>query len=330
ELIFHILRIAAIPTFTQTDRYATQNPYSMALALCRVSKDVRRVVLPELLHTILLPQSANVRAFVRSLDIQNRYPSLRVEYADHIRRIWIGEYGGNITHSELLNTSNYAPARKFALSLLAPVLLAAPSLALTWSSLDLLLDCLEHVWNSHADMNVNYEHSALPWKTRSLTLSGCVTDQWPLLADTPQGSAFLASISHFTSNINIFDHLPLNLLTQGSYLDYTLPLWMSVAPWASFRNLQTFSLAYPHIKHPFKLWEFSRQELEVELLTLSGSLLRGPRNLIPSEIKRFPEIEPGMECIRSDDIRFKISRSRIHLLYLREDWEKAWACGLCE
>ncbi|KAG1734634.1 hypothetical protein EDB19DRAFT_1911035 [Suillus lakei] len=92
--------------------------------------------------------------------------SLHFEYTSVVQRIWI-------TEPNLLNTRGYEPPseRKFAISLLAPVLLGVPSIVLDCSSLDLLSDCLEHAWDSRADTNVDHGHSLHPWNTRTLTLS---------------------------------------------------------------------------------------------------------------------------------------------------------------
>lgn len=73
ELAFMILEYAARPTFDQADLYDARSPYSSALALCRVSKIVRRIVLPELLHTILLPDFRHVEKFVHALRMQKVY-----------------------------------------------------------------------------------------------------------------------------------------------------------------------------------------------------------------------------------------------------------------
>jgi len=65
-----IFEYAARPTFDQADLYDARSPYSSAIALCRVFKIVRRVVLPELLHTILLPDFRHVAKFVHALRMQ--------------------------------------------------------------------------------------------------------------------------------------------------------------------------------------------------------------------------------------------------------------------
>ncbi|KAG1732551.1 hypothetical protein EDB19DRAFT_1609647, partial [Suillus lakei] len=201
EIALLILEEAARPTFSQCDKYSDRNPYSSALALCRVSRKLRHAVLPYMLDTILLPQLRNVRAFVNALHIQKKYTDdLSIDYASVVRKIWIGEHGGNLAENPLLNAYR-APECELSLSLLAPVLLAAPSLALDWTSLILLSDCLEHVCKSRPDMTLASEYSPPPWETRSLTLSGTSARApwWPFTTTTTQGlTAFLASLCHLT------------------------------------------------------------------------------------------------------------------------------------
>jgi hypothetical protein len=133
------------------------------------------------------------------------------------------------------------------ISLLAPILLAAPSLALSWTSLDLLVEYLEHVWKLRAAAHVNNKHSPPPWNTQTLMLS-CMPPttcpRWERLTDTPRGSAFLSSISYFSTPY-LCDY---GSDTTDLCWDYHLPLWMEVIPWASFKSLQTVFLPYPRIK----------------------------------------------------------------------------------
>lgn len=319
------------------DLYDARSPYSSALALCRVSKIVRRVVLPELLHTILLPDSRHVVKFVHALRMQKAYKEkgndLHFEYIPRVRKMWIVSHGGNLTPAHSPH-----PSRAYALtpsespldiSLVAPILLAVPSLALSCTSLDLLVECLEHAWKSRAATHVDSEHSPHPWNTQTLTLS-CTPitagPRWERLTDTPQGSAFLASISHLSTNPYVCDY---KSHTTNVCLEYCLPQWMKIAPWASFKSLQTVFLPYPRIKLSVDQFAliFTGIDSHVELLTLSASLLRDNCDCIPKEIKGFAEIGPGKEPCRSEDIRLKVSNSRIRW-YTRDGWEKVWACML--
>ncbi|KAG1871752.1 hypothetical protein DFJ58DRAFT_741927 [Suillus subalutaceus] len=358
ELALLILKYAAQPTFDQTDKYETKSPYSSTLALCHVSKAVRRVALPELLHTVSLPKSENLRMFVDALRMQQEYAEIQkqnesrlecgeeqtqndlyFDYAPHIHKIWIGCSGANIVPDHLLHP-HYAPARKLAISVLTPVLLATPSLALAWTSLGLFSECLEHAWKYHADTNANDEQSPRPWNTKTLTLSGETTagGQWELLKDTPQGSAFLASISHLTygSHTTTFDEFLFISMSHGLPRSYNLPSWMKSIPWPHLKNLQTFSMAYPYIRPPFDIYDFEHfikrkgRSFHVEVLTLSAAMLTRRRDDRRDwRISAFGDTAPGKEYIRSDRVGLKVSDSSIQFWFDDDDWEKIWACGLC-
>ncbi|KAG1881202.1 hypothetical protein F4604DRAFT_1550737, partial [Suillus subluteus] len=221
ELVLLIFKYAAQPDFAQPDTYTTKNPYSSALSLSCVSKVVRRTVLPELLHTVLLPEARHVAAFIQALRMQKKYVDrdLSLDYASCVHRVWIGECRGplgdqnapfinNFTPPFINNSTppfvnNFTPsAAEFDsesdVSLLAPVILAAPSLAIEFVSMDILLGCLKYACNSDVDLNVDHRNSPLPWSTKSLTLSGGFSFQWWPFVATTHGSTFLTSIQHLT------------------------------------------------------------------------------------------------------------------------------------
>ncbi|KAG1892179.1 hypothetical protein F4604DRAFT_1543736, partial [Suillus subluteus] len=236
ELVLLILQYAAEPTFAQPEQYVTRNPYSTARTLCLVSRAVRRVALPEMLHTVLLG-FRNVRAFVHALRMQAEYAqtdsSLCLAYTRYIRNIWIG-HPTSVPESDL--------------DLLAPILLGAPSLAIDFSSMDLLTRCVEHAW-AHMDKNIDRQRSPPPWRTKTLTLSGMVISPWHITTRRPSGSTFLASVAHLVvlphtqidSNLHVIRRITGVIGSQ----DYALPRWMRHAPWASFRRLESISLAFP-------------------------------------------------------------------------------------
>ncbi|KAG2032675.1 hypothetical protein BDR03DRAFT_969457 [Suillus americanus] len=329
ELALLILSYVAQTTFDQAEKYDKVNcPYSSPLKLCLVSKNFRRAVLPALLHTILLPKSRNVRMFVQALLIQEAYKQagndLHFEYAPHVHRMWIGLDGGNLTPADLLaNPQECAlqpSERPLAISLLTPVMLAASSLALGWTSVDLLIECLEHAWESRPATPVNEEHSRPPWNTQTLTLSyGHPIDRtkWKCLTDTPQGSAFLASISHLSSLTYLCRDNPMKV--------YRLPEWMKTAPLASFKSLQTFILPYPCTTPPVSpdVLVNTGVNMQMHLLTLPATLLKNPNNGIPKAIKVFDDIiGPGGEATRSDGTRLQVSEV---LWYSLVGWERVWA-----
>ncbi|KAG0704384.1 hypothetical protein DFH29DRAFT_1078355 [Suillus ampliporus] len=270
ELVLLILRYAAEPAFSQAERYDMENPYSSAVALCRVSRLFRRTVLPEMLRTVLLSAPHRVAAFMHALRMQKAYAQqnhhLHFEYAPHVHRIWIIE-NRLMPHlqSRVHNSVTLRAPSEMDFSLLAPVLLAAESLAIDSGSLSLLSGCLAHAWN------IDHARSPPPWNTKSLTLS---VHAIPFHLSRPEGSAFLASISHLIVLANS------NLHVAGSdgEMNYMLPAWMPHARWAPFKNLQTVSVALPHIKleHQvnFPHSVISGMDLQVELLTFSASLMK--------------------------------------------------------
>ncbi|KAG1830930.1 hypothetical protein DFJ58DRAFT_639360, partial [Suillus subalutaceus] len=73
ELALLILKYAAQPTFAPHAPYTIKNPYSSTLSLSRVSKIVRRTVMPEILHMVLLAEPRQVTAFICALRMQQTY-----------------------------------------------------------------------------------------------------------------------------------------------------------------------------------------------------------------------------------------------------------------
>jgi hypothetical protein len=136
ELCLLILTYAARPIFTH--RPEKRNPYSSALTLCLVSTIVRRTVLPELLHTILLSAKI-VKAFLHALQVQSVYAQeenhLDFDYAVHARRVCIGEAWAtnkHLNHDRFLTYLFCVDCR-----LLTPVLLASQSLVIDTTTLTL-------------------------------------------------------------------------------------------------------------------------------------------------------------------------------------------------
>ncbi|KAG0701181.1 hypothetical protein DFH29DRAFT_928294 [Suillus ampliporus] len=330
ELVFLILGYAAEPTFSQAETYDSQNPYASALVLCHVSRLFRRAALPKLLHTVLLSAPHSLPAFVNALQMQKGYAEkkhhLHFEYAPRIHRMWIAEIPRTIPLPPTVVSHVIPPPAPSALdidfSLLAPVLLAAESLKIDSKRLFLLVGCLRHAWNSRILTNVDDARSPLPWSTKILTLSSDI--QWLDLQNSPQGSAFLASISHILCLcspsyfiLTIFDR-------SGSMgpRDYKLPPWMTCIPWASFTGLQTISVALPRIIPPFYLRLVKTgNDHQVQVLTFSASLVVGHR--APREIRDSTETADGR--ILLDDVSVTLPRGCVHLCSQCDDWEKGWA-----
>ncbi|KAG1748698.1 hypothetical protein EDB19DRAFT_1600617, partial [Suillus lakei] len=271
ELALLILQHAAQPSFSQTATYESKNPYSFALSLCLISKQVRTAVLPEILHTVLLPKLRNVIAFLDALCMQQAYAlqnhQFKFDYAKCVRRMWMGQFRGSLP--EFSPSGHELVLPQMDLSPLAPILLAAPSIAVDFESLGLLSTCLFHAWKSRVD---NHERTPALYSPKTLMVTGTqvMNGQWWPYTETVHGAAFLASISHVISATHTITensrHLCCICRGESGLKTYKLPDWMARVP---FNNLQTASLPIPHSAHPVAECELSGKDLKVELLTFS-------------------------------------------------------------
>ncbi|KAJ8590998.1 hypothetical protein M405DRAFT_880746 [Rhizopogon salebrosus TDB-379] len=333
ELVMLIISFAAYPSFVQIgDRRS--HAYSSALALCRVCRNVRRVVLPIMLETMFLWEDRNVIAFVHALRMQAEYTQqgnhLRFQYPVHIRRICMGRIYDPFAVSndqiiDFIHDPWLPPAIDF--SILAPVALAVPSLAIDFERMHVLRGCLEYAWRGRTYM----EHSLLPWRTKTLTFSG-MFDPTSFLKGTDQGSAFLASISHLIFLPPVITETEMESAPYGSDEKPRFPSWMKKFSWKSFKSIQTVSLPLPYVRVSNGICYTSGRRME--LLTLSAP----PDQWRP---------KPGFRPWNTYDIREWLSRwvhkdmdihpatggGRVSLpqyvarkLILAIDWEETWAC----
>lgn len=272
ELYVLILAQAARPSFLMTDS-PWFNPYSSALVLCRICRTFRRIVLPELLHTVVLLKAKHLLAFMYALQMQRAHAQqqnhLHFDYAAHVDRSWIGN-----TSAARSRVNAKSCLHSVDFDLLAPVLLASNSLAVDYAAMFLLDGCLEHALNAHIHSNIDHKSSPQFWNVKTLTLSGDLDSYWP--TSTAEGHAFLASISH----INFFpsDKFLVDLPLQG--FDIALHYEFPEFPWSSLKSLQSVSLALPYCR--FTVWHFAsfscgsssyawyriRRPIRVELLTI--------------------------------------------------------------
>lgn len=336
ELCFLVFTHAARPTFAP-NRIERKKPYSSALALCRVSRAIRCIVLPELLHTILLSKGKHVIAFIHALKMQHAYAQqdnhLHVDYAAHVRRIWIGG-----THNRYsMHDIRYVPLGNTDFSLLAPVLLAARSLAIDYRSLSLLNSCLEYAERPHTHLNVD-KSSPPPWRIKTLTLSGDLADY--RLTDSVTVYAFLASISH------IIFLSPTRFQFEGVFpwrydgiLDKLLRyniferISRNPFPWAALQNLQSVSLALPHLMPPIMshtstlAWcELCWKDVSIEMWTFTAPMVQ----LSGHWAQEIPDAydQRGEGRISSANVRATLKDSPSSRIYAVLHWEQAWACGL--
>ncbi|KAG1786697.1 uncharacterized protein HD556DRAFT_1192886, partial [Suillus plorans] len=221
EIILTICKDAAQPTFSQREKYDMKNPYSTALSLCLVSRLVRRIILPDFLHTILLRRHHSLKKFANALFIQKAYAEkesdLFFDYTSAIQRMWISNSFDYFVYAEARPPNNssflFSLAKYFCsktdelrrnISVLLPVILAVPELAVDRDHLGYIMKSVQDAWSSRTDLNVG-GHSSFPGKTKNLTIirQGDYLDTWTgwnpeLFSDRVKESVFLASIPHLT------------------------------------------------------------------------------------------------------------------------------------
>ncbi|KAG2028366.1 hypothetical protein BDR03DRAFT_1027536 [Suillus americanus] len=293
ELVLLIFAHAATPTFVKSGDNEPKNPYASALSLCRISKIVRRAVLPELLRTMLLPESSEVVVFRESRNtttsefssvlyacskhsLYKKMTSVSdFDYAGRVDRIWFGQ---------ICEPPLRAPVhRSFALSTTSSLTSSAywhRYLALGFESLWLLYRCLESAWNSHMNDPEQAETHLLP------TYDPCSDDL--------------------------------------EHRKYPLPEWMTSVPWDLFKRLRTVSLALPRIVLTVAAKvSLSEENVDVELLTL----IDPPHSTYwePKDINAYTKSGKGR--IVSIGVRVKLRGSPIQFS-VSLDWEEAWARGL--
>ncbi|KAG2102825.1 uncharacterized protein F5147DRAFT_286566, partial [Suillus discolor] len=163
EIALIVLTYAAKPTFSQEEKYDDKNPYSTAVSLCLVSRLVRRTILPEFLHTILLRRPNSVNMFENALRVQKAYAEkesdLVFDYISAIKRLWIDD-------------SSYLRNFPFDqdMGVLVPVILATLALAINSYQLLCVMDRVQNAWDFHTGPNAS-GHSPFPGKPKSLTLT---------------------------------------------------------------------------------------------------------------------------------------------------------------
>ncbi|KAH7886749.1 hypothetical protein F5I97DRAFT_1792108, partial [Phlebopus sp. FC_14] len=257
ELVLRVIHFAAVSDFSLEPE---GNPYASALALCLVSNAVRRAAIPSFLYTVVLSREDSLAKFVHALRIQRDHASrshpLFVDYTKYVRRIWIGEYmvapPPAPTHAEPRFAFSAASPSSSAcslhaqidsdidISIIAPVLLGAPSLGIDFRSITLLCNCLEWAWwNQTAADTMD-----VPWCTTTLTLSGDLS-RWRPLTSTPEGAAFFA---HIPSLVLLSTSIRSPDIQQrdAQYISYNtckIPDWVcNDIPWPSFHNLRNMTI----------------------------------------------------------------------------------------
>ncbi|KAJ8590995.1 hypothetical protein M405DRAFT_860903 [Rhizopogon salebrosus TDB-379] len=332
ELILPILKLAARPNFALVGEGILQrrDPYSSARALCLVSRDARRASLPVMLETVFLWEGYQVIAFVHALRMQAGYSEqgnhLGFAYAAHICRIWVGSICGPCGDSFcILDRCRLSPEPDIDFKILAPVLLAAPSLAFDVKSLYLLDGCIQVA--SHVDM---YQGDSEPrWRTNTLMLSGII-DPFFILGNITQGSPFFSSISRLI----FVSPMIANDIRDDLY--FNVALWMTAYLRATFTNLQTISVPRPYVRLPeIVQLPTDVSDMRVHLFTLPAPPLEDQSESVLLAIERNSraEIEEAygkMETCNGEGVVWRVnarSQNPAKGYDFLVNWDEAWARG---
>ncbi|KIK38689.1 hypothetical protein CY34DRAFT_14886 [Suillus luteus UH-Slu-Lm8-n1] len=333
EIALIIFEYAAKPTFSQKEEYNDQNPYADALSLCLVSRLVRSTVLPELMHTVLLPTRRNIEAFASALELQKKYTEdkshLSFDYTRAVQRLWLAEPGKNPILDDGL---------KQRITTLLPVILAVPTLAVQPGYLSLIDESVEGLQSLGTDPNVDHGLSPVLGKTLIVTVETyrLYIKPFQYIHQKPvKKSGFLASVSHLTylTELNP-DSDTFRSISEGvESPDIPLGFWMGDIPRNCMNSLKSFSVVYPHFGLPHKVVPFFRPEgvdLHVQRLTVSAPVdMQNPKSF-PSVTAPFPITLPGEESAPTEGVSFKVTHDQGHFQRWDFTWEKVWACGLTD
>ncbi|KAG2073896.1 hypothetical protein BDR04DRAFT_1140968 [Suillus decipiens] len=333
EIALMIFRYAAEPTFSQKEEYADKNPYATALSLCLVSRLVRRTILPQFLHTISLRRCLSLKMFANALRMQKAYAEkqsdLSVDYTSLVQRVWVGR-------DELFSLPFFRDIElEECMSLLLPVLLAAPELAIEYCYFNLVVRSAQNAWISRADPDVDNGPSLFPVKTKNLTIMSDYAGFHVFKYHRRRPSIFLESIRHLTYLVEIgTNRRTFHKISRGlEPPEPTLRDWMDDIPWGLMENLKTFSVVYPHMGTPREIFTYMEEieglDLHVERLTISVPLFKQDPKSFPWVTAPFPVTACGEKRIQSDGVSFKVTHDRVYFGEFSK-WDKAWACGITD
>ncbi|KAG2050242.1 hypothetical protein BDR06DRAFT_960393 [Suillus hirtellus] len=332
ELLIPILKDAAQLTFSPEEDRVDKDFYSTAVSLCRVSRLFRCIILPEMLRTVFL-RDHGLKKFANALLMQKAYAEkesdLFFDYTSAIQKMWISDY----------RTSRSAGLSELMLNMtiLHPVILAVPVLALGSGHFQLLAQTVEDAWTSHENLNIDHEYCPFPGKIQNLTVMSSSGSWAPFHKDQIKKiPLFLASITHLTClpdlqrTSDVFRDISRGLTSPES----SLLCWMGRIPWDQMTSLQTFSMVYPHLGPPFSMRSYIDPErgldLHVERLNVSAPLYRQNPRSFPWGTPPFSITNPGEKNIRTDGLSFEVTREQTHFCRSFFSWETAWACGLTD
>ncbi|KAG1867068.1 hypothetical protein C8R48DRAFT_671947 [Suillus tomentosus] len=355
KIVLTICKDAAQPTFSQREKYDIKSPYSTALSLCLVSRLVRRIILPDFLRTILLRRRHSLKKFANALLMQKAYAEkksdLFFDYTSAVQRMWISDAFDYFVYAEARSeeedfysfflTSKFLSkkdeGRARNISVLLPVILAAPELAVDYGHLKHIIWSVQDAWSSHTDLNVD-GHSSFPGKTKNLTIIRQAQDS-QLFYNTVKTFVFLTPIRHFTYLIDLADdsHIFRGISCGTDSPKFPVYLWMRDHTWDSMKSLETFSVVYPHLPpiHDFKSISYAAYatrgiDLHVERFTVSAALYKQDPKSFPWGPPWFPVMNPGNKRIHSDGVSFEVTPDKTYFSQYFWSWDKSWACGLTD
>ncbi|KAF4620713.1 hypothetical protein D9613_000834 [Agrocybe pediades] len=223
ELGFEILRLAATPAL-EHDYPREGNIYANALALASVSFNVRAVIMPHLLHTVILSRQYQLNAFLVSISLQEilgrRNSRLHLDYTQLVRRIYSSECYEPFSSQPRSRYQDFSPVGRLMRN--------AESVGFHFKSIHLIYSILAFLGSP-----------LMPdWNCRRVTFAGHIP-RWNAITNSPTGGRFLEEITHF--NIfaphddvtipstdpkrlipNWFSRAPLNLMIRLTHLSFSL------------------------------------------------------------------------------------------------------------
>ncbi|KAG1762409.1 hypothetical protein EDD22DRAFT_1027971 [Suillus occidentalis] len=307
DVALMIFKYAAKPMFSQKEEYNDQNPYANALSLSLVSRLVRLAVLPEFLHTVLLPTGRNLEAFASALELQKKYTKdkshLAFDYIPAVQRLWISN-----SREELMFRA--CELKPFIITLL-PVLLAVPTLAIQCSYLASIV------------ISLRGDHTPSICSGKTLILTVGHQASFHEYFKFIEKSVLFASISHLTYliELNLDSDTFFNISKDFKSPDFPLGSWMSKIPWGCMNSLETFSVVYPHpslgLLETSLSFDQEGVDLHVERLTVSAPLYRQNPESFPWVTKPLPRTPPGEESAPTEGLSFKVTHGQGHFSEVR-------------
>ena len=226
ELTLEILLLAASPA--QQPESNCLSMYATARALALVSYNVRQVVMPHFLHTVVINSHDSLNKFVRTLHHQKQLANygsrLCLNYARLVHRVWTSRCWEPIQQSTVL-TSGHAYA------MLSEILCNAEALGFTFLSYHLLYDALSGVCDP----------VELQWNCRRLTFAGN-NPRWNPLTSTANGQTFLQRLTHLTIWLPTDDAIGSPYISHID-LGLRVPNWVQRIPFEYMTNLTHFAFS---------------------------------------------------------------------------------------